>query len=361
MSEALEAGESQLGVPLEEAVVGIGGTHFTVLKAKGVVGVSRPDGDIRHEDVERALESARSMANPANYEILHVLSHDFTVDGQGGVKDPVGMHGIRLEADTHLILGLAGNVRNMTKGVFRTGLDIASLVFGPLASAEAVTNARERELGVAVVNIGASTTSILVFEEGQLIHANVLPVGSEHITSDIAIGLRTSLSVAEEVKLRSGTARPEDFSKVDLVEVVEFGGDPEENVSLKYVAEIIEARAEEICEKVEEELERIDRSGLLPAGIVLTGGGAKLPGMADVAKRMLRLPASVGAATHLATPMPEFVHDPAFSTAAGLVAWGFEEIRGEHERPKQRFLAKGSGAMSGISEQIKKVFRSFIP
>lgn len=361
ISDALLAGETQMGVPLDEAVVGIGGTHITILKAKGVVGVSRPDGDIRHEDVERAMESAKSMANPANYEILHVLSHDFSVDGQAGVKDPVGMHGIRLEADTHLILGLAGNVRNMTKGVFRTGLDIASLVFGPLAGALAVTNMRERELGVAVVNIGASTTSILIFEEGQLVHAKVLPIGSDHVTSDIAIGLRTSLSVAEEVKIKCGSSKPEDFSNTDEVSIVEFGGDVEENASLKYIAEIIEARVEEICEKVEEELERIDRSGLLPAGIVLTGGGSKLPGIVDVMKRMLRLPASIGAATHLATPMPEFVHDPAFSTAVGLVQWGFEEVRGEHESPKQGFLSKGSGAMSGISAQIKKVFRSFIP
>lgn len=367
LSASLESAERQVGIPLEEAVVGIGGPHVSVMSAKGVVGVSRADGDIRPEDLERVLEATKSAANPANFEILHVLSHGFTVDGQPGITDPVGMHGIRLEASAHLVLGLAGNVRNLTKCVFRTGLDISSLAFGPLASAEAVTNSRERELGVCVVNIGASTTSVLVFEDGSLLHAAVLPIGADHITSDIAIGLRTSLEAAETVKLQHGSATPDAIGKREEIDLAEFGAQASEVVPVRYIAEIIEARAEELFEKVEAELRTADRSGLLPAGAVLTGGGAKLRGMTEVAKRVLRLPSSVGAATHLATPMPELVHDPAFSTAVGLVQWGFEEGRRGHERSgggsggAGRMMASGSAAMGKIGGALKKVFKSFIP
>ncbi|MEN9557818.1 MAG: cell division protein FtsA, cell division protein FtsA [Candidatus Parcubacteria bacterium] len=372
LSSALELVERQMGLPIEEAVVGIGGPHFSIIAANGVVGVSRTDGEIRSEDVDRVLEATKGAANPANHEILHVISHGFVVDGQTGIKDPLGMHGIRLEASTHLVLGLAGHVRNLTKAVFRAGLDISSLVFGPLASAEVVTNARERELGVCVVNIGSATTSVLVFEEGSLLHAAVLPVGSDHITSDIAIGLRTSLEVAEAIKIHYGNAAPDDVDKRDEVHLSSFGGvDGEDAISARYVAEIVEARVEELLEKVEAELQRADRSGLLPAGVVMTGGGAKIRGIVDVAKRVLRLPASIGAATHLSTPMPELVHDPAFSTAVGLAQWGYEELR-RGEAPgggvmrglggnSKKLFSSGQVAAGKASEAIKKIFKSFIP
>jgi cell division protein FtsA len=362
VSACLEKGERQLGLPIEEAVVGIGGTHVSIMDMKGMVGVSRADGEIRPEDVERVMESARSAVNPANQEILHALPCGFTVDGQGGITDPIGMHGIRIEADAHLVLGLAVNVRNVTKAVFRTGLDVAALVFGPLASANAVTNARERELGVCAVNIGASTTSVLVYEEGDLVHVKVLPIGSEHITSDIAIGLRTSLEVAERIKLARGSALPDAYAKRDEFDMAEYGADVNEIVSARYVSEIIQARTEEIFEKVEEELRIADRSGLLPAGAVLTGGGSLLPGIVEIAKASLRLPASLGAATHVQTPMPELVHTPSFSTAVGLVQWGFEEARAQGSESRgSRFLERGGDAARKIGSVVRKVFKSFMP
>lgn len=360
LSAALEAAERQIGVPLEEAIVGIGGPHVTIMDAKGVVGVSRTDGDIRPEDLERVLEAAKSAANPANHEILHVLPHGFTVDGQTGIKDPVGMHGIRLETDAHLVLGLTGNVRNVTKVVFRTGLNITELVFGPLAAAEVITGARERELGVCAINLGASTTSLVVYEDGELLHAAVLPIGADHVTSDIAIGLRTSLNVAEAIKLQHGTAVPEAIGKREEIDLVEYGADQSENASLRYVAEIIEARIEELFEKIELELKIAGRSGLLPAGAVLTGGGAKLPGIVDVAKRCLRLPAAVGAATHLSTPMPEYVHDPSFSTAVGLVLWGYEDLRRSGERGAGQYRG-GAGLVGKLGDRLKNIFKSFVP
>lgn len=363
LSGALEVAERQIGVPIEEVIVGISGTHVSVVPSKAVVGVSRTDGEILAEDLDRVLEATKASVNPANHEILHVLSHGFTVDGQAGIKDPIGMHGIRLEASAHLVIGLAGNVRNMTKCVFRTGLDISSLVFGPIAAAETVTTMRERELGVCVVNVGASMTSVLVFEDGNLLHAAVIPVGADHITSDIAIGLRTSLAVAEAIKLERGSALPDDAGRRDMIDLSPYGVEQDEPVPIRYVSEIIEARAEELFEKVEEALQQAGRSGLLPAGTVLTGGGAKLRGMVDVAKRCLRLPSSVGAATQLSTPMPELVHDPAFSTAVGLVQWGYEEMRREDDRtPRGRKLfVSGGKAVGKVGGMFKKVFKSFIP
>src|SRR5512133_813829 len=247
ISSAIEQAERQFGSPIEEVAVGIGGVHIGVMEAKGIVGVSRPDREIRADDVERAMEDAKSAANPANVEILHVLPHGFIVDGQTGIKDPVGMHGIRIEAHVHLVTGLAGNVRNMTKCVFRTGLDIGALAFGPLTAAQVVTSYRERELGVCVVAIGASTTSVVVFEDGELLHAKVIPIGGDHVTSDIAIGLRISLDVAEQIKLMHGNSNPDVYGKRDEIDLQTFGATGgSELVSLRYVSEIVQARMEEL-------------------------------------------------------------------------------------------------------------------
>ncbi|MBU2612974.1 cell division protein FtsA [Patescibacteria group bacterium] len=362
ISSALEQAERFVGVPIQEAYVGIGGTHITAQEAKGVIGVSRPDGDIRSEDVARALESARAVVNPANQEILHVLPRAFSVDGQGGIKDPIGMQGIRLEADVHVIQGLSSHVRNVTKAVFRTGLDITELVYAPLAAAEAVTQPRQRELGVCVLIVGASTTGVAVYEEGELLHAATIPIGADHVTSDIAIGLRVSLEVAEHIKRSVGQAVPDEVDKHDEIDLREFGADQTEIVSVRYVSDIIEARVEELYEKVDAELRKIDRAGMLPAGVVLTGGGAKLPGMVEVGKRMLQLPCAIGFPT-IQSSMPEFAMDPTFSTAVGLSLWGFEAERQDLDSPRRGWGGGGSGKglFTKISTPFKKVMKSFMP
>ncbi len=320
-SKALEMAERLTGFPVNTAWVGISGSHIITEESKGVIGVARSDGEIKEEDVERAIEAARTVATPANYEILHVIPKSFTVDGQRGIKDPVGMNGIRLEVDALIIQGLTTQIKNLTKCVYRTGLEIDDLVFSVLASAEAVVSNRQKELGVAVVNIGSSTTSVVVYEEGDVLHTAVIPVGAGHITSDIAIGLRTSIDVAEEVKLRHAVALPSEVSRKEDIYLEEFGGSEGEKTSAKFVSEIAEARIEEIYEKVDQELAKIDRSGMLPAGVVLTGGGSKMPSMIDVAKRQLRLPAELGTPIGI-TSVVDYANDPAFSTSIGLVVWG---------------------------------------
>ncbi len=360
ISRALEQAERLIGVPIENAYVGIGGTQISAIGAKGVIGVSRPDGDIRHEDVSRVLEAARTFANPANQEILHVLARSFAIDGQAGIKDPVGMQGIRLEVEAQIVQGMVGHVKNITKAVFRTGLDIDELVYAPLAALEAVTDLRARELGVCVLDIGATTTGIAVYEDGDLLATMTVPLGADHITSDIAIGLRVSHDVAEKIKRTHGHALPGQVDPREEIDVRAFGADESENVSLSYVSEIIEARVEEIFETVEGELKKIDRAGLLPAGVILTGGGAKLPGMVEVGKRVLHLPCAYGAA-QVETSMPELIHDPRFSTAVGLVMWGFELERQGGGDTFGGSRSRSEGVVSKISSPFKKVFKSFLP
>ncbi|MEK7569828.1 MAG: cell division protein FtsA [Patescibacteria group bacterium] len=321
ISGALEQAERMTGVPVTHAYIGINGTHITSQEVHGVVAVAKADGEIREEDVERVIDAAQTTVIPSNVEILHVIPRTFTVDNQKGIKDPVGMSGIRLEVDAQIIQGQHAHIKNLTKCIYRTGVEIDGLVLGVLAASEAVVTKRQKDIGVAILNIGASTSSLMVFEEGDVLHTAILPVGSGHITNDIAIGLRTSIDVAERVKLEFGTALPEEVSKRDEINLAEL--DPKESgvVSRKHVAEIIEARASEIFTMVDKELQKVDRSGLLPAGLMLVGGGAKLPGLVDVAKREFRLPASVGNPLNVVTAIDK-AHEPEYATAIGLAFWG---------------------------------------
>lgn len=364
ISASLEQIERQIGLPISEVYLSIGGVHLTIQCAKGVIGVSRPEGEIREEDVHRALEAARSIVNPANQEIIHILPKAFSVDGQTGIKDPVGMQGIRLEAEAHIIQGFSSHVRNITKAAFRTGLEVRELVFAPLASAEAVTTPRQRDVGTVVINVGAGTTSVAVFEEGDLLHAAIFPLGADHITSDLAIGLRTSLELAEHIKRHFASAHADSANRFEEIDLRELGGDHTEIVSRRFVSDIAQARAEEIFEKVEKELKKIERSGMLPAGAILTGGGVKLGGMTEIARQVLRLPVSIGVPTGLSTPLTEVVQDPAFSTAIGLVLWGYNAERedaGVQTKNGSGYAAKGGQAFKKLSEPLKRIFKSFLP
>ncbi len=359
VSKALEQAERLTGLPVNAAWVGISGTHILAQESRGVIGVARPDGEIREEDVERVIEAARTVATPPNYEIIHVIPKSFIVDGQRGVKDPVGMHGTRLEVDALIIQGLSSQIKNLTKCIYRTGLDIEDLVFSILATSEAVITSRQKELGVCVVNLGSTTTSLAVFEEGDILHTAVLPVGSDHVTRDLAVALRTSIDVAEQVKLRYATCLPETVGKKEIIDLAEFGVEEAEHAERSFVAKVAQARMQEIYEKIDAELEKIDRSGMLPAGIVLTGGGAKIAGCVEAAKHALRLPATIGTALGINSVIDR-AHDPALSTSVGLVLWG-HNIRGASPGGGVAGLLSRLKGIGRLGEGIKKILRSFKP
>ncbi|MBI4407230.1 MAG: cell division protein FtsA [Candidatus Kerfeldbacteria bacterium] len=359
ISGALDKVERMTGIPTERSYVSVNGSHIVSQESHGVVAVSKADGEIREDDVQRAIEAAQTVATPPNYEILHVIPRQFQVDNQAGVKDPVGMTGIKLEVDAQIILGLTSQVKNLTKCIYRTGTDIQDLVLGVLAVSEAVLTKRHKELGVALVNMGGLTTSVMVFEEGDVIHTKILPIGSGHITNDIAIGLRTSVDVAEIIKARFGTAVPGDVAKHEEIDLREI--DPTENsrVSRKEVAEIIEARLEEIFTMVNKELKSINRHGMLPAGVVLTGGGAKLTGIVEVAKKLFSLPASIGTPHKFKTAIDK-IEDPVFATALGLVMWGENMHQQNSSGGRLASLARFS-AVGDATTKMKKWFKSLLP
>ena len=359
ISSCLEQAERMAGIPVDSAWIGVSGSHIMTQTSKGVVAVANPDSEISEEDVARAIEASKSVAAPMNYEVLHVLPKVFSIDGQPGVKDPIGMSGIRLEVDTQIILGSAAQVKNLTKAIYRTGLEIEDLVYSVLANAEAVITNRQRDLGVAVVNIGASTTSIGVFEEGDLLHTTVLPIGSEHITNDIAIGLRTSIDIAENVKLNFVDCSLANLNKNEEFDLYEAGAPDHELVKKHYLQEIVRARVEEILKKIDREFAVAKRSGMLPAGVVFTGSGAKLPGFIEEAKKILRLPATLGYPLHVLS-VTDKVNDIGFATAVGLVKWG--SVMGSQTSGSRR---SGGGfnlkSLGGIGGQMKKWFKALIP
>ncbi|MDA3839921.1 MAG: cell division protein FtsA [Patescibacteria group bacterium] len=360
ISACLEKAERLVGVPISSVWVGINGPHIKCERSKGVVAVSKSDNEIGRDDVERAIEAARALSVPPNYEILHVIPVKYIVDNQEDIKDPIGMTGVRLEVEALIIQGLSSQINNLTKAIYRTGLGIEDLVLSPLAAAEAVIGSKQKELGAILVNIGSSTTSLAVFEEGELLHTAILPIGSEHITADVAIGLRCPINLAERIKIEHGSANSEKFGKKDEVDISEMAR--EENseedsrvISKKYISEIIEARVEEIFKKVDIELKKVDRSGMLPAGVFLVGAGTKLNDIIDVAKRELRLPACIAVNKTIPTVI-EKVNEQNYLTALGLVAWGNQFIDDGGSRGVA--LKK---TLDGVVRNVRDIFSKFKP
>lgn len=360
ISRAFEQAERMTAIPIERAYVGISGAHIRSDTSRGVIAVAKADGEIKEDDVERVIEAAQAVSTPPNYEILHVIPKHFSVDSQTGIKDPVGMTGIRLEVEVQIIQGLSAQIKNLTKVVYRSGVEVEDLVVAVLASGEAVLSKRQKELGVCVLNIGASTTSLAVYEEGEVIATAVIPIGSSHITSDIAIGLRISIDSAEEVKVRYGVADPGVIERREDIDLSKITDGETGVVSRRHVAEIIEARVEEIFKLADVELAKIERSGKLPAGIVITGGGAKLSGVISIARKIFKLPASPGTPREVPSAIDK-IDDPSLATAVGLVRWG--ENFGAHFGKDGGLFRGRLRAFGGrdVIDRIKRWLKAFVP
>lgn len=358
---ALEQAEHMAGHPAESVIVGISGTEIASQNALGVIAVGRADGEVTYDDMSRVLEEVQArLTMPLNREIIHVIPKDYRLDDQKNIKDPLGMHGVRLEMNALVVSDSTAHIKNISRSLEQAGTNAENFVVEPLACAEAVLHEKQKELGTVIINIGGSTTSLAVFEDGDLLHLAVLPVGGAHVTNDIAIGLRTSIEVAETVKLQYGTALPDEVGKKEEIDLGVIDSREEGMVSRHHVAEIIEARMEEIFSFVNTELKNIGREGLLPGGAVITGGGALLPGAVDLAKRMLRLPAQIGYPKPLGGILDE-VDNPQFATVIGLIL--LSQVTGGEKKvfSTHNVLNALPESMRAFMNKIRRWSQRFLP
>ena len=356
-SAALEQAERMAGCEFTHAVFGVGEANTHSITSKGVVAISRPDGEITEEDVERVVEASKAVSVPTNFEILHVISKSFTVDGQEDIVDPVGMTGIRLEVDTHIILSSTPALKNLRKCAEQLNLRIDSFTYSALASGEMLLSKQDKDIGAAVVDIGSHTCELAVFEQGNIVHTKVIPVGSNHITNDLAIGLRTSLPVAEQIKLDYADAVPGEITENKDVNLKKYDTDEDQEVGRKFIAEICEARLVEIFSLIKKELKSIGKDGTLASGVVLAGGGAKIPHICELAKNVLKLPARVGKPQAAISGLVDKLSDPIYTCSTGLLMWGLRMNLG-----KSKFnLPINFSGFDRAGSKMKSWFRNFIP
>jgi cell division protein FtsA len=318
---ATVAAERMAGQRIEAVVVSLGGTHTWSQNSTGVVAVAHPDHEIGEDDVQRVVEASRAVSIASDRQVIHVIPRAYTVDGQDGVRDAVGMTGRRLEVETNIITGAQTAIQNVIKCVHGAGFDVEDVVCAGLAAGEGTLTQQEIELGVCLVEIGAGTTNVVVYNEGSARHLAVLPVGGNHVTSDIAIGLRTTLDEAESLKLNYGHALPDVIDHAEKVEVRQVGGDRIQALPRRFLAEIIGPRMVEIFQMAREEVRKSGFDQLLPAGVVVAGGGSRLMGTMDSAQTVFNTSARLGQPLGL-TGLADKAHGPSFAVAAGLVKWG---------------------------------------
>ncbi|MFC1626014.1 cell division protein FtsA [Patescibacteria group bacterium] len=323
---SVEAAERMAGYSLESAYVSLGGAHVHSQNSHGVVAISDPQGEITQTDVDRVIEAASAISLPTSREIIHVIPREFVVDGEAGVKDPVGMSGIRLEVDTHIISASSAAIKNLKKCVNEVGVDIEGLVFCGLASAESTVSSTEKELGCVLIEIGGGTTSIVAFVDGSLAYSGVIPIGARNVTNDLAIGLRVSLETAEKIKKAlSLDINKKDKDQKDELDLKSLGVTEVTKVSRKTLLEgIVRPRLNEIFTMVKMELDKEGFTRRIPSGVILTGGGAETPGVEDSAKRMLSLPVRVGIPKGVGGLIDDIIN-PSFASPVGLIKYGVTE------------------------------------
>lgn len=366
INSSLEGAERMAGFSASHVIASIGGDHIESLNSRGVVAVSNPDAEIAEGDLARVIDAAKAVSLPSSREIIHILPRSYIVDGQGGVKAPLGMTGVRLEVDTHIISASSTSIRNLEKAFSEVGVDMDAVVFSGYSSSLAVLTDTEKELGVILVDIGAGTTDISIYTEGSVAYSSVLPVGARHITNDLAIGLRTSLESAEKIKLllsnpqkKQEEAGKEKTDEIDLSSLKL----PEEltKVSEKTLIDgIIKPRLNEIFTFVGLELKKSGFGGQTPSGLVLTGGGALTVGATDAAKRMLAMPVRIGKPRNIKGIIDE-IQNPAFATAVGLAVYG-RDIESESKLPFGFTLPVIPNV--AVTKQVSKIIsfvKSFMP
>jgi cell division protein FtsA len=339
---SIEKAERSSGTRILSAHVGVAGTHIACLNNRGIVAIPDRTRPIMPDDVTRVLDGARVVSIPTNREIIHVIPRYYVVDGQDNVSDPVGMYGTRLDVETHIVTGVDSAIQNLTKCVENVGVQVDGLILEPLASAEAVLDQEEKEQGVVLVDIGGGTTDIALFTESSVFHTAVLPVGGNHVTRDIVVGLRAPYQAAEEAKRKWGHAIPSMVDAREEITLDAFGSEGSKTELRRRLCEIIQARVEEILEMVSAEVKRAVHDDVISAGIVLTGGTAKLSGIDMLAEQVTGWPARVGMPRNL-HGLTDALIDPAYATSVGLLQWTVNEAEASTwHRPSRASLDVGS-------------------
>ncbi|MDT8421647.1 MAG: cell division protein FtsA [Desulfuromonadales bacterium] len=350
ISKAIREAELMAGCEIKSVFAGIAGGHIKGLNSQGVIAIK--NREVSNEDLKRVIDAAKAIAIPMDREVLHILPQEFIIDDQDGIREPLGMSGVRLEAKVHIVTGAVASAQNIIKSCNRAGVDVADIVLEQLASSEAVLSADEKELGVALVDIGGGTSDIAIFSEGAIKHTSVLSIGGDHLTNDIAVGLRTPMAEAEKIKQAYGCCLTSMVGKDENIEVPSVGGREPRVLSRQLLAEILEPRVEEIFSLVNREIVKSGYEDLIASGVVITGGSAILPGMPELAEQIFNLPVRRGTPREIGG-LKDVVDSPIYATGVGLVKYG------SHNLQSQNFKIGQENVFDRVARRMKEWFSEF--
>ena len=350
--KAVEEAELMAGVEISDVYVGIAGGHIEGINSRGVIAVSGRSREIGQSDVDRVIDAARAVLIPSDREVIHVLPQEFIVDDQEGIKDPIGMCGVRLEAEIHIVTGAVTSSQNIVRSVHRAGLGVNDIVLQPLASANAVLNEDEKEMGCVLIDIGGGTTDVIMYVDGAIWHTGVLGIGGNNVTNDLTVGLRTPNQSAEIIKRKHGCAMRSLINPTEMIEVPSVGGRAPRKVPRTFLAEVIQPRMEEIFSLVAKEIKMTGYDELVSAGVVITGGAARLEGIAEVAEAVFNMPVRVGIPSGV-SGLGDMVSSPEFATGVGLNLYGMMDS-GENGRASSE-----GNVLRQLSKKVKGWFGEF--
>ncbi|MDY0189797.1 MAG: cell division protein FtsA [Desulfuromonas sp.] len=348
--KALQEAELMAGCEINSVFAGIAGAHIAGFNSQGVIAIK--NREVTAEDIQRVIDAAKAIAIPMDREVIHVLPQEYIIDDQDGIKEPLGMSGVRLEAKVHIVTGAVASAQNIIKSCNKANVNVADIVLEPLASAEAVLSADEKELGVAIVDIGGGTTDLAIFVDGAIKHTSVLALGGNHLTNDIAVGLRTPMAEAERIKRTYGSCLSSNIGKDETIEVPSVGGREPRILSRQLLAEILEPRVEEIFTLVNREIVRSGYEDLIASGIVITGGTSILPGMPELAEQIFDLPVRRGSPQGVGG-LIDVVNSPIYATGVGLV------IYGSHNQHSENFSIGQEKVFEKVMRRMKEWFGEF--
>ncbi len=350
IQKAIREAELMAGCEIKSVFAGIAGGHIKGLNSQGVIAIK--NREVTNEDLQRVIDAAKAIAIPMDREVMHILPQEFIIDDQDGIREPLGMSGVRLEAKVHIVTGAVASAQNIIKSCNRAGADVADIVLEQLASSEAVLSADEKELGVALVDIGGGTSDIAIFSEGAIKHTSVLSIGGDHLTNDIAVGLRTPMAEAEKIKQAYGCCLTSMVGKEETIEVPSVGGREARILSRQLLAEILEPRVEEIFSLVNREIAKSGYGDLIASGVVITGGSAILPGMPELAEQVFNLPVRRGNPLNIGG-LTDVVNSPIYATGVGLVKYGSQNTK------VQNFKIGEKNVFERVTQRMKEWFSEF--